>query len=82
MSYESGKQYCLCIWKPLKCYNHGIYLVYTRHMTKSVICQVYIPGIYLSYEKVSHMSGIYQVYTFLDEMSYVRYIPGIYLSIF
>ena len=29
------------IWKPLKCYNHGIYLVYTRHMTKSVICQVY-----------------------------------------
>ena len=29
------------IWKPLKCYNHGIYLVYTRHMTKSVICKVY-----------------------------------------
>ena len=82
------------IWKPLKCYNHGIYLVYTRHMTTSVICKVYtwyipviwqgksydryIPGIYLSWWNV-----IYMVYTwyipFHFLMGYTWYIPSIYL---
>ncbi len=80
------------IWKPLKVYNDGIYLVYTRHTTIysiyleytwyiPVIWQCmsydrYIPGIY-HLSYTCHIPGIYLSY---ETPLYTGYIPGIYLS--
>ncbi len=60
------------IWKPQKVKNCGLYLVYTRYMTISVVIldSWYIPGIYLKYDSyyyyydiTSRKPGTYLLYT-------------------
>ncbi len=104
VSYIAGEgnkiETLISIWKPQKVYKNGIYLVYTRHMTTySIYLELDIPDIlvYLSYDNVSQMTGIYQVYDIFHILViylvytwyischsfevYTGYIPGTYLSI-
>ena len=54
---------------------HGIYLVYTCHMTMFSYDR-YIPGIFQVYTSVRRMSGIYQVYTIIINFQGFPDAPG------
>jgi hypothetical protein len=69
------------IWNLHKCYNVGIWQVYTWHMTTCDVYLIYtryIPDIYRSYDIECHMTGICLVYVWYISLPPKWYIPGIY----